>query len=54
MAYTERQIVLFYNEAIAHEHEAHANQIVATNLGFAGGNAAKKAVEQLTGKAKVS
>jgi precorrin isomerase len=51
MDYTARQIALYYREAVAAENERQAAAIVATNLGFAGGKEAKRAVERLTGQA---
>jgi hypothetical protein len=48
MAYTVRQIELFYREALRHEAEAQARAIVAANLGFAGGKEARSAVDSLT------
>jgi hypothetical protein len=49
MDYTLRQIELYYREALRHENAVQAGTIVATNLGFAGGKEAKRAVERLTG-----
>jgi hypothetical protein len=48
MNYTMRQIDLYYREALRHENEAQARAIVAANLGFAGGPAARKTVHELT------
>jgi hypothetical protein len=50
MGYTTRQLSLYYREAIHHENAAQAAAILAANLGFAGGNAARRAVERLTGE----
>jgi len=50
MRYTQRQIGLFYREAIAFEAESHAAGIIAANLGFTGGKEAQKAVKKLTRK----
>jgi hypothetical protein len=47
MDYTLRQIELYYREALAHEAERQAGNIIAANLGFTGGKEAKKAVDAL-------
>lgn len=46
---TQRQLSLYYREAIRAKNEAQAARIVAVNLGFAGGSAAKEALAKLTG-----
>ena len=50
MGYTQRQLRLYYREAIQAENEAQAARIVAVNLGFAGGSAAKEALAKLSGR----
>jgi hypothetical protein len=47
MDYTLRQIELYYRMAIRHENHAQAAAITATNLGFAGGKEARKALDAL-------
>jgi len=43
-----RQIVLYFTEAMRHEAQKHAENIVSVNLGMNGGKAASKAVKELT------
>ncbi|MCL2076115.1 MAG: hypothetical protein FWH15_06705 [Betaproteobacteria bacterium] len=48
MEYTMAQINLYYREAIHHDNASQAAGIIAANLGFTGGKAAKDAIERLT------
>ena len=54
MGYTQRQLRFYYREAILAENEAQAARIVAVNLGFAGGSAAKEALAKLAGRRSVT
>lgn len=50
MGYTQRQLRLYYDEAVRIDNEAQAARIVAVNLGFAGGKPAKEAMAKLSGR----
>ncbi|WPP47089.1 hypothetical protein [Pseudomonas sp. AN-1] len=47
--YTARQLELFYREALSREDRLQARQLLATNLGFAGGAAAEAELRRLEG-----
>ncbi|MDR1890105.1 MAG: hypothetical protein LBQ81_12135 [Zoogloeaceae bacterium] len=47
MRYTTRQLALYFREAMRAENEQQARAILAANLGFSGGKAAKQALGEL-------
>ena len=44
------QLTLYFAEAVRHEAERHAQDIVSSNLGLVGGKEATKAIRELTGR----
>ena len=54
MGYTQRQLSLYYREAIRAENEAQAARIVTINLGVTGCSAVKEALAKLTGRRRHS